>query len=208
MKERAKEASSNKGGRGTPWVLLAQYAREGAVWKVAFIVSVFTIVLMGFALSHSSQTPKKAYIVPGIFRPGIYAAGDEVEDVIGDMAERFVLLTGSVTPDTADLVEKRSSRYLSPYFQSRFSEELKLMLDPIRGGIAFLFSPMDRRIRKVDDTTTYIVTILGTREMLSGGVVKKTEKYFFEITVEKTAPTELNVYGYHITDMRKGVVTQ
>ncbi|MBZ0158337.1 MAG: type IV conjugative transfer system protein TraE [Alphaproteobacteria bacterium] len=203
----AKKESAAMKDKNTPWVLLAQYAREGAVWKVAFILSAFTIVLMGFALSHSSQTPKKAYIVPGIFRPGIYTAGEEVEDVVGDVAERFVLLIGSVTPDTADLVERRSARYLSPYFQSRFSEELKLMLDPIRGGIGFLFSPTDKRVRKVDEKT-YSATISGTREMISGGVVKKTEKYSFEITLERTAPTELNVYGYQITDMRKGAVNQ
>ncbi|MFO0753536.1 MAG: TraE/TraK family type IV conjugative transfer system protein [Thermodesulfovibrionales bacterium] len=205
MKERTRGIFSDAGGQDAPWALLAHYAREGAVWKVAFLLSVFTIVLLGFALSRSSQTPKKAYIVPGVFRPGIYTAGEETEDVIGDVAERFVLLIGSVTPDTADLVEKRSSRYLAPPFQSRFREELKLMLDPIRGGIAFVFSPTDRKIMRIDEKT-HSVTVSGTREMLSGGVVKKTERYSFEITVEKTVPTELNVYGYCIADMRKGVV--
>ena len=56
------------------WMLIAEYASERAAWKIMSIILLLTVVFLAFALVQSSQTPKRAYIVPGA-KPGIYAPG-------------------------------------------------------------------------------------------------------------------------------------
>lgn len=100
------------------WMLIAKYISESAAWKMMSVILLITVLIMAFALVKSTQTPRRAYIVPGA-KPGIYAPGDAIEDVVSSIAENFVLLIATVTPDTAELVTKRSSRYLSPVYRSR-----------------------------------------------------------------------------------------
>ena len=120
------------------------------------------------------------------------------------IAENFVLLIASVTPDTSELVTKRSSRYLSPLYRAKFFDEQKLVVDSLKSGdISFLFSPEKNEIRKIDEKT-YAVTIKGKRSVLGGGEIKKTERYYYEVFLEATTPNDSNIYGFHITEMRKG----
>jgi len=187
------------------WMLIAKYASEGAAWKMMSAILLVVIVFLVLALIRMSQMPRNAYIVPGA-KPGIYAPGDAIEDVVLGLAENFVLLISSSTPDTADIVAKRSSRYLSPEYRSRFFEEQKMVVDSLRAGdISFLFSPETHEIRKIDEKT-YMVTIKGVRSVLSGGEVKKKEKYYYQVLLESTAPDDLNIYGFNITEMRKGQI--
>ena|GEM_PF-2923605 len=185
------------------WMLIAKYAGEGAAWKMMSVILLLVVVFLALALVKSSQTPRRAYIVPGA-RPGIYAPGEAIEDVVLSIAENFVLLIASVTSDTEDLVTKRSSRYLSPAYRSRFYDEQKMVVNSLKDGdISFLFSPETHEIRKIDEKT-YMVTINGERSVLGGGEVKKKEKYYYEVFLEATTPNDMNIYGFHITDMRKG----
>jgi len=184
-------------------MLIAKYAGEGAAWKIMSIILLITVVFLALALVKSFQTPRRAYIVSGA-KPGIYAPGEGIEDVVMSIAENFVLLIATVTSDTADIVAKRSSRYLSPLYKSKFSDDQKIVVDSLKAGdISFLFSPETHEVRKIDDKT-YMVTIRGQRSVLGGGEVKKKEKYYFEVFLESTTPNDLNIYGFQITDMRKG----
>lgn len=189
------------------WMLIAKYAGEGAAWKMMSIILLIVVVFLAFALVKSSQIPRRAYIVPGA-KPGIYAPGEAIEDVVLSIAENFVSLIASVTSDTADLVTKRSSRYLSPVYRSKFFEEQKIVIDSLRAGdISFLFSPETHEIRKIDEKT-YIVTIKGKRSVLGAGEVKKTERYYYEVFLEATTPNDVNIFGFHITEMRKGQLSE
>ncbi len=185
------------------WMLIAKYAGEGAAWRLMSVILLLVVVFLAVALVKSSQTPRRAYIVPGA-RPGIYAPGDGVEDVILGIAQNFVLLIASVTSDTEDIVTKRSSRYLSPAYRSRFYDDQRMVVNSLKDGdISFLFSPETHEIRKIDEKT-YMVTIKGERCVLGGGEVKKKEKYYYEVFLEATTANDMNIYGFHITDMRKG----
>lgn len=189
------------------WMLIAKYAGEGMAWKMMSVILLVIVVFLALALAKSSQTPRRAYIVPGA-RPGIYAPGDAIEDVVVGIAENFVLLIASVTSDTADIVAKRSSRYLSAVYRSRFLEDQKMVIDSLRAGdISFLFSPESHDIRKVDEKT-YVVTIKGMRSVLAAGEVKKKERYYYEVFLERTTPDDLNIYGFQITEMRKGRLSE
>ena len=185
------------------WMLIAKYAGEGTAWKMMSVMLLLVVVFLAVALVKSSQTPRRAYIVPGA-RPGIYAPGEAIEDVVLSIAENFVLLIASVTSDTEDIVTKRSSRYLSPAYRSRFYDEQKMVVNSLKDGdISFLFSLETHEIRKIDEKT-YMVTIKGERSVLGGGEIKKKEKYYYEVFLEATTPNDMNIYGFHITDMRKG----
>ena len=185
------------------WMLIAKYAGEGAAWKMMSVILLLVVVFLAVALVRSSQTPRRAYIVPGAM-PGIYAPGEAIEDVVFNIAENFVMIIASVTPDTVDVVTKRSSRYLSPVFRSRFYDDQKMVIDSLKDGdISFLFSPEAHEIKKIDEKT-YMVTIKGQRSVIGGGEVKKKEKYYYEVFLETTIPNDMNIYGFCITDMRKG----
>lgn len=189
------------------WMLIAKYAGEEAAWKMMSIILLVVVICLVLVLVRASQAPRCAYIVSGA-KPGIYAPGEGIEDVVVSIAENFVLLIASVTSDTADIVAKRSSRYLSPLYRSKFSDDQKLVVDSLKAGeISFLFSPVAHEIRKNDDKT-YVVTIKGERSVLGGGEVKKKEKYYYEVFLEATTPNDLNIYGFQITDMRKGALAE
>jgi hypothetical protein len=97
---------------------------------------------------------------------------------------------------------------LNPLYRSKFYDDQKIVADSLKAGeISFLFSPLTHEIRKIDDKT-YMVTIKGLRSVLGGGEVRKKEKYFYEVFLEAATPNDINIYGFEITDMRKGTLSE
>jgi hypothetical protein len=196
----------------TAWMLIAEYAREGVVWKLTSMGLLIAVIIMAVALTKVAQSPKRMYVVPGALKAGFYAPAEGMDDIMGDvvrdMAERFVLNISNISNDTTDEVSKRSLRYLSPLFKSKFTEDQKIVSDAYKSGsISTIFSiESDKTAVKKLDAKTYEVKFIGMRDVISHGEAKPTEAYFYEVTIEKIDVSDMNAYGLQIIDVRRGAL--
>lgn len=186
--------------------LIGKVVHAGAWWKVIALVAFATVIGLSAAIAYISTAPKPVHIVSGA-KPGIYAPAESMEDIVRDVAENFILLNATVTSDTVDGITKRAGKYLAPSFRARYLDDMRVLGDSIRTSDAtIVFSPDSSSVLSKINDTTYAVSMKGTREYFAGSVSKdrKVEKYVYEVTMERTRPTEMNVYGYHIIDIKKG----
>ncbi len=193
----------------TSWMLIADYAREGVVWKITCIILIVLTVVLAAALAKTAQAPRSIYYIRGDQQTGIAYPNALAEDVVRDMAQRFVLLVSNVSNDTIDEVYKRSLRYLSPQYKTQFIEDQKIVQDAFKSGqINTLFSLEEAKttVKQLDDQT-YYVQFMGTRKVIDKEV-RESQPYYYGVTLEKATVTDLNIYGWEITDLKKGPVGQ